>query len=153
MMRLFEKFDFRRESMTGTKSEMSMGTESRYMRMAMDTKRCGHIKNPDGYGMRTGDCGDTVEFFIAVENGCIASVIFNTDGCLNTNACANTVASLSEGKRIEDAWDISDADVIAYLQALPPEEHHCAELAVGAFYLALADYQQVRRNPWKKTYR
>ena len=62
---------------------------------------------PDGYGKRTGECGDTVEMFLCINNGRIQSVSFDTDGCINTNACANTVSHLSEGKTIEKAWEIA----------------------------------------------
>jgi nitrogen fixation NifU-like protein len=34
--------------------------------------------------------------------------------------------------------------VADYLEPLPEDHFHCAELAVGAFYLALADSQRPR---------
>ncbi|MBT7698322.1 MAG: iron-sulfur cluster assembly scaffold protein, partial [Desulfobacterales bacterium] len=34
--------------------------------------------------------------------------------------------------------------VIDFLGTLPPHEHHCAELAVGAFYLALSNYEEIK---------
>ena len=43
-------------------------------------------------------------------------------------------------------------DVISSLETLPPQNTHCAELAVGALYLALANYQELKRHPWKKLY-
>jgi nitrogen fixation NifU-like protein len=60
---------------------------------------------------------------------------------------------LVEGKSVEAAWGITPQNVINYLKTLPPENYHCAELAVGALYLALSDYQQNRRDPWKKLYK
>ena len=69
-----------------------------------------------------------------------------------TGDCANTVAELTEGKKVEAAWEITPENVIDYLETLPPENHHCAELAVGAFYLALSNYQEIQRDPWKKRY-
>jgi len=71
---------------------------------------------------------------------------------MNTNACANTVAQLAEGRKIKDAWEITAEDVAAYLETLPLESTHCAELAVGAFYLSLSNFQQLQRHPWKKLY-
>ncbi|MCK5543482.1 MAG: hypothetical protein KAI40_12395, partial [Desulfobacterales bacterium] len=32
---------------------------------------------------------------------------------------------------------IKHEEIIKYLKTLPESEHHCAELSVGAFYLAL----------------
>jgi nitrogen fixation NifU-like protein len=71
---------------------------------------------------------------------------------MNTNACANTVAELAEGRTVDDAWEITPDDVIAYLETLPPGNTHCAELAVGALYLALVNYKELIRQPWKKWY-
>ncbi len=121
--------------------------------MALGQERRERVAKPDGYGKRTGDCGDSVEFFLTTENDGIRSVAYLTEGCLNTNACANTVAHLAEGRSIAAAWEITPEDVIAYLQTLPAESHHCAELAVGAFYKALADLAEKTRQPWKKLYR
>jgi nitrogen fixation NifU-like protein len=121
----------------------------RYLEMAFRTDRREIIERPDGYGRRTGVCGDTVEMFLMVRGDRIASVSFDTDGCMSTNACANTVAELTEGKSLEEAWEISAEDVIKYLAPLPAENIHCAELAVGAFYLALANYKDLKRNPYK----
>jgi len=90
--------------------------------------------------------------FVCIQNGRIQSLSFDTDGCINTNACANTAAHLSEGKTIEEAWEITPAAVIEFLETLPKENYHCAELAVGAFYLALANYQERQRNSWKEPY-
>ena len=123
-----------------------------YLEMAFRTDRRERIEHPDGYGKRTGDCGDTVEMYLTVRNGRIESVCFEADGCLNTNACANAVAELAEGRKVEDAWEITSEDVVSFLETLPPEDTHCAELAVGVFYLALTNYQEMRRHPWKKIY-
>jgi nitrogen fixation NifU-like protein len=47
------------------------------------------------------------------------------------------VAELAEGRKVKDAWAITPDDVVAYLETLPAENTDCAELAAGAFYLAL----------------
>jgi nitrogen fixation NifU-like protein len=123
-----------------------------YLEMAFRSDRRGSIAHPDGYGKRTGDCADTVEMYLSICNNRIQSVTYETNGCLNTNACANTVAELIEGKDVESAWELSPEDVIEYLETLPSENTHCAELAVGALYLALRNYQENQREPWKKLY-
>jgi nitrogen fixation NifU-like protein len=124
-----------------------------YLEMAFRHERRERVQNPDGYGKRTGECGDTVEMYLCVKDGRIQTVSFDTDGCINTNACANAVSHLSEGKTIEEAWVITPKGVIEFLETLAKENFHCAELAVGAFYMALANYQELQRNSWKKPYR
>ena len=124
----------------------------RYLEMAQRTDRRATVENPDGYGKRTGGCGDTVEIFLEIKDNAIRSVAYRADGCLNTHACANTVAELTEGGTLEQAWQLEADAVVAYLETLPPHEVHCAELAVGALYRALAFYQDQQRNPWKRAY-
>jgi len=123
-----------------------------YLEMALRSDRREQIKNPDGYGKRTGECGDTVEFYVQARQDTILCLSFLTDGCINTTACCNAVAQLVEGKPVEDAWGITPEDVIAYLETLPADHVHCAELSVGALYLALSNYQELNRAPWKKMY-
>jgi nitrogen fixation NifU-like protein len=123
-----------------------------YLEMAFRSDRREIIRQPDGYGKRVGDCGDTVEIYLSIRDDRIQRVSFQTDGCMNTSACANTVAELAEGRKVDDAWDITPDDVIAYLETLPPANTHCAELAAGALYLALVNYKELKRQPWKKLY-
>ena len=119
-----------------------------YLEMAFRHDRRERIENPDGYGKRTGDCGDTVEIFLMIEDGRIQTVAFDTNGCMNTTACANTVAELALGRPMEAAWNITPEAVAGFLETLPQDHFHCAELAVGALYLALAS---VGTPPPKRT--
>jgi len=120
--------------------------------MAFGYDRRERLQDPDGYGRRTGECRDTVEMFLGIKDGRIQSVSFDTNGCINTNACANTVSHLTEGKTVDESWEITPEDVIEFLETLPQENYHCAELSVGAFYRALSNYQKLQRNSWKKPY-
>ena len=112
-----------------------------YLEMAFDYHRHEKIQNPDGYGRNTGECGDTIEMFLTTHSDTIEYVSLTIDGCVNTNACANTVARMIEGKTTDEAWDVTPENVSDFLKTLPPQSFHCAELAVGALFLALADIQ------------
>lgn len=114
----------------------------KFLEMAYKADRRERLENPDGFGTKTGECGDTVAFFLTIEDGLIKAASFQINGCLNTAACANTVGELAEGRTLDEAWAITPEDVVGYLETLPAEHTHCAELAVGAFYLALADSQR-----------
>jgi nitrogen fixation NifU-like protein len=127
--------------MTKDRADFLQDHSIHYLEMALSGERLETVKNPDGYGENRGECGDAVAFFLTIRDGRIASASFEIYGCLNTHACANTVAHLAEGKTVAAAWDVTSEDVVRYLETLPPESTHCAELAVGAFYLALQDYQ------------
>jgi nitrogen fixation protein NifU and related proteins len=116
-----------------------------FLEMAFNAHHRERISHPDGYGKNTGDCGDTVEVFLVVENGIIRHAAFDVHGCLNTVACGATVVELVDGKPLDDAWDITPDTVVDYLKTLPESDMHCAEVAVGALYLAMADYEQKHR--------
>ncbi|MCF8061757.1 MAG: iron-sulfur cluster assembly scaffold protein [Deltaproteobacteria bacterium] len=107
----------------------------------------------DGYGSNTGMCGDTVVMSLFVSGGRITRASFRVDGCATTLACAAAAARFAEGKTVQEAWEIDPAYILDLVGPLPPESEHCAELAVGALYLALSDYRENRRSPWKKLYR
>lgn len=113
-----------------------------YLEMAFETGFRERFQNPDGYGKRTGVCGDTIEFFIMVDQGILNQVSFEVQGCMNTVACSNTVVHLVRNLPVDQAWDLSPEQVASFLQTLPDDHFHCAQLAVGAFYLALSDYSK-----------
>lgn len=114
----------------------------KYLEMAFRTDKKERVASVAGYGKRTGECGDTIEMYLQISNGAITQASFDSNGCLNTMACANTVIHMAEGKTVDDAWEIAVEDVIDYLETLPEDGEHCAQLAVGALYKALADYQK-----------
>ena len=123
-----------------------------FLEMAFRTDKCEIASHPDGYGKNTGECGDTIEMFLTIIDNRIKWVSFDTDGCIQTRACANTVVMMAEGKSVEEAWEVTAERVIQYLETLPPDHEHCAELAVGALYRALTDYRSAKKAPWKKLY-
>jgi nitrogen fixation NifU-like protein len=125
----------------------------RYLEMAFRTDRMEPLEAPDGLGRHTGECGDTVTLALKLRGEMIAQVAFQVEGCRNTVASANAVAEMTEGRPLADAWEITPERVIEYLETLPADHHHCAELAVGALYRALADARSAQREPWRKMYR
>ncbi len=124
-----------------------------FLEMAYRADKIERVEKPDGYGKRTGVCGDTIEMFLTVKDDKIQSVSFLAHGCVNTVACSNTVVSMAEGKTVDEAWNITPENVTDFLETLPSKEVHCAELAVGVFYLALSDLRDTKKSPWKKLYK
>jgi nitrogen fixation protein NifU and related proteins len=109
----------------------------KFKMMVANRERFRMVDDPDGYGIKRGDCGDIVEMYLLVDGDILKEVSFQIAGCLNTFACANTVSYLAEGKNLADCWKIGPEEIITFLESLPVDHHHCAELAVGTFYLAL----------------
>lgn len=139
--------------MTQETSDFLQSHSMRFLEMAFRTDRQETIRHPDGYGEKTGDCGDSLAVYLSLKNDRIDAVSYRLNGCMHTNACANAIAEMCGNKTLSEAWEIAPEDVIAFLETIPEDHYHCAELAVGAFYLALADCREISRTPWKKLYR
>ena len=118
-----------------------------FLEMAFYAGNQERLSKPDGVGERHGDCGDTVRFFIKVQGSMLTQASFEVEGCLNTIACCNTVVKLATGKTLDACWQMEPDRVIDHLETLPKEHYHCAELSLGAFYRALADYCQKKKRP------
>jgi len=101
----------------------------------------GRMSEPDAYGKVRSWCGDAMEFYLRLEGERVEEVKFMTDGCGPTIACGNTVASLAEGRMLEEANVIAAQEVIEALDGLPEESVHCAELAVMALQNAIFNWR------------
>jgi len=124
----------------------------KFLESAFRTDRQEVLHQYDGCGNSAIECGDHLELFIVLADDCIAHIAYATNGCINTNACANGVIDLAQGQTPDDAFKITPRHVFTYLETLPQDHFHCAELAVNALRAALADVRRNRQAPWKKPY-
>ncbi len=124
-----------------------------FLEMAFRNDHRERLAKADGIARKTGECGDTVEFFMNIDNDTVSCLSYEIDGCLHTNACCNAVVSMVEGRPLESAWEITPEQVADMLQTLPPDHFHCAELVVGTLYLVLANVRENQGSTWKKMYR
>lgn len=100
----------------------------------------GRMNDPDGSAYIKGLCGDTMEFYLVINDNKISDAWFFTDGCGSSISAGSTVANLAKDKEIKEALHISPADVIEKMEENPGFEKHCAILAVMTLYKAIADY-------------
>lgn len=124
-----------------------------FLEMAFRTDRQKNLPHPSGVGHNVGACRDQIRIYLAIRGGIIQEVAYELEGCLNTNACVNALAEMVEGHTVAAAWALKPEMLAEFLQSLPPDHFHCAELAVGAFYKALSDYQKKGAKDWKAAYR
>ncbi len=94
----------------------------------------------DGHARITGPCGDTMEFWVLVEEDKIRNVSFITDGCDPSRACGSMTTCMAEGRTIAEAKAISQQDVLNALDGLPEDNEHCALLATNTLKAACEDY-------------
>ncbi|MCP3921370.1 MAG: iron-sulfur cluster assembly scaffold protein [Desulfobacterales bacterium] len=124
----------------------------KFLEFGLKTSEKKILKDFDGYGKAKGECGDTIEYYIKIEDEVLVSVKYNIDGCINSNACANALIHLSNGKSIKQTLAITPSDIEIFLESLPKNEFHCAEMAVEAMKGAMKYYFKNSKNPWKKNY-
>lgn len=86
-------------------------------------------------------CGDVMKLDIEVdENGIIVQSKFKTFGCGSAIASSSVATEWVKGKSIDEAIEITNKDIAAYLK-LPPVKLHCSMLAEDAIKSAIKDYK------------
>ena len=127
---------------------MSVST-SRYSDLALD-----HAENPrnhgplekfNGHARITGPCGDTMEFWVLIQEGVLLAIGFTTDGCASSHACGSMATTLVQGRSLEDARALEQNQVLDALGDFPEASRHCALLACNTLPAACKDYLDLRR--------
>lgn len=88
-----------------------------------------------------GFCGDTMQFFLKINDNKIEKANFITDGCGATVAAGSQMTQLIEGKSLEFAEKITPEDINKALKGLPEDHKHCADLAVKTLNHAINEYK------------
>jgi tRNA-specific 2-thiouridylase len=83
-------------------------------------------------------CGDLARLSLAVEDGRIAGVSFDAEGCGATRAATAAVAEAVDGATALEAARIGTTEVEGALGGLTPAKRHAAQLAADALHRALA---------------
>lgn len=120
--------------------EETAGYPKKIIALLSENKFFGRMNDPTSAAYLKGPCGDSMEFYLVIEDAKISDIKYYTDGCCATRACAAMVAHLAYGKTVNEALDISAGDVIKLLKGLPEDHLHCSILAVSTLYRAIADY-------------
>jgi len=114
----------------------------------------GEIADADGVGeVGSPTCGDIMKIYLKVEGDRIADARFQTFGCAAAIASSSMATRMIRGMTLAEAWELSNADVVAALGALPDAKVHCSVLARDAIRAAINDYRARRGiSPWETRY-
>ena len=104
-------------------------------------RNIGTLENADGQA-RVGDptCGDFIQVWIKVENDTIKDFKYKVYGCGAAIATTSAVSEMAIGKSFSQAIQLTDDDVVAFLDGLPDGKKHCSLLGVQGLHTAMADY-------------
>jgi len=101
----------------------------------------GPLKGANANARIIGPCGDTMEFWLSIDNHKIVTATFTTDGCDNSMVCGSTAAYMAQNKDLEEAAALTQKDVLLEIGYLPEDFKHCALLAVNTIKKAIEDYK------------
>ena len=107
----------------------------------------GPLRGANGNIRITGPCGDTMEFWVLIQDGRIHRCTFTTDGCSSSLACGTATCTLASGAPEAVAFELQPEDVLAILQGFPESEKHCALLATNTLKAAISDYRKKHCPP------
>ena len=131
---------------------MTLDYNKKVMKLFMNPKNMGEIKNADGIG-KVGNpvCGDIMEVYIKVgknkdKKEIIKDIKFKTFGCAAAIATSSAISQTAKGKTLEEAEKIKYKNVVESLGGLPPIKVHCSELAIKALNEAIKNYKMKRKK-------
>jgi nitrogen fixation NifU-like protein len=113
-------------------------------------RNVGEIPDANGVGeVGNPQCGDIMKIYIKVEDDVIKDIKFKTFGCGSAIASSSMATELIKGKKVEDAWELTNKAVAEALDGLPPVKMHCSVLAEEAIHKAINDYRESQGlEPW-----
>ncbi len=124
-----------------------MSDDSLYSEKVMDhfhhPRNVGKIDDADGVGtVGNPVCGDVMKLYIKVNDNRITDAKFQTFGCGAAIATSSMVTEMARGKTLEEAIALSNKEVAAALDGLPPAKMHCSMLGEEALKAAIEDYRK-----------
>ncbi len=119
-------------------------------------KTLDHFRNPRNVGVLEGDdvavgrvgnpvCGDLMEMYVRVKDDRIDDIKFQTFGCGSAIATSSMITELVMGKTLDEALEVTRADVADALDGLPPVKMHCSNLAADALHDAIKNWRSGKR--------
>jgi nitrogen fixation NifU-like protein len=112
----------------------------------LNPRNRGKVRKADGFAKIKGPCGDTMQISFKVKDGRLSKIKFMTDGCASSIAAGSIATELAQGKKIEEAAEISQEMILDALDGLPEESVHCALLASNTLKEAIKNHINKKEN-------
>jgi nitrogen fixation NifU-like protein len=108
-------------------------------------RNVGELPDANGIGeVGNAKCGDIMKIYLKIEDGIIKDASFKTFGCGAAVATSSMSTEMIKGKTIDEALNLTNADVTKALDGLPANKVHCSVLAEQGIKMAISDYYQKR---------
>lgn len=109
----------------------------------MCPRNVGWMGDADSEGT-SGDpaCGDALTIYIKVDDYVITDISFLVYGCAAAIASSSITTELAKGKTLDQAYSITEEDIVKQLGGLPDYKLHCSVLGVDALKNAIDNYMR-----------
>ena len=82
-------------------------------------------------------CGDRLRLSLIVKDDRIETARYLAYGCPPTLVCGSVLTELIIGKSVDEARQLTRADLLEAIGGLPSRKHHAAALAIETLHTAL----------------
>jgi len=108
----------------------------------MNPRNVGEIENADGVGEAGNPHGDQMKIFLKIRDNRIEDVKFKTFGCAAAIASSSMATELIKGKTLDEAWGLTNEEVVEALEGLPPGKLECSVVSREAIHRAINAYRK-----------
>ena len=98
------------------------------------------IEKPEGIAKVAGNCGDTMEIGLKIDDNIVTSAHSWTDGCSYSKLCVEAATMLARDKSIAEVKKINMISIMEIVGQLPETHLHCAQLAETTLQKSVEDY-------------
>ena len=106
----------------------------------------GKLENHNTHAKIKGSCGDSMEFYLNIENNVVKEASYLTDGCGSSTVCGSFAAEMTLGKTLDELTDITGESILKEIGTFPLEDKHCAFLAAETINEAVNRYMKSSRE-------
>lgn len=115
---------------------------SETLRRFKNPEHVGSMENPDAVGeIGNFKCGDVMKVYLKIKDNRIEDIKFETYGCVAAIASTDMMCALVKGKTLDEAYEMSNQDIVNGLGKVPDVKVHCSILGTRSLRNAIDSYR------------
>ena len=116
---------------------IDMGFSEKAVSILDQNVNMGKMDQPSITAQHQGSCGDILFLALKIENDIILDASYEYIGCAGLQSCASALTTMIKGKTFNQAKKINIADIVEYLDGIPPQKYECAQIARDTLHKAI----------------